>query len=243
MHTSPVRRTVGLLSAVVLAVGAGWFTQSLAGPPPASAAPSVPVEPLPARPCETPGPAQRAVENYLQAHPGYGTISADGLQSAADCAAIKAFQARFDVARPSGYASELTGRLVARLNSARVPACQEDGVCVDLTTQTMWVVRRGQLVLGPTVVRTGRPGEETPTGTFRIAEKKARATSTITGTPMRFWQHMTDGYGFHQAWTYLHDPSVPGSLGCVNMTAQDSADLFTLTEHGTAVHIFGRKPR
>jgi lipoprotein-anchoring transpeptidase ErfK/SrfK len=153
-------------------------------------------------------------------------------------------QARFDVASPSGYASALAGRIVARVQSARTASCGlTSGVCVDLTTQTMWAVRDGQIVLGPTVIRSGQPGEETPAGRFEITAKKRHTVSTETGTPMEFWQHMRDGYGFHQAWRYLYDPSVTGSLGCVNMTRQDSRDLFALTEPGTAVRTFGRKPR
>jgi lipoprotein-anchoring transpeptidase ErfK/SrfK len=202
-------------------------------------------EPTAAGPCAA-GPAQLAAETYIAAHREYGAVTADGRQSPGDCAAIRALQERFDVQSPSGSADALTAALVGRLNAARVGECPAGGgpllICVDLTTQTMWAVRDGQTVLGPTIIRSGRPGEQTPTGDFTITTKKKHTVSTITGTPMEFWQHLRDGFGFHQAWTYLHDPAVPGSLGCVNMTRKDSADLFALTAPGTAVHIFGRKP-
>jgi lipoprotein-anchoring transpeptidase ErfK/SrfK len=232
-------------AASVVVIGAvGWAgLASMARPAQAVAAPAPPpVEPVPDQPCATAGPTQFAVENYLAEHPGYGPAIPDGEQSAQDCAAIRRLQERFDVASPSGYATPLTGRIVARLNSARLAECRDAEICVDLTTQTMWLRRGSTIVLGPTIVRTGRAGDATPTGHFRITEKRAHAVSTVTGTPMYDWQHMRDGYGFHQAWSYLHDPSVPGSLGCVNLTARDAEDLFALTTIGSTVHIFGHKP-
>lgn len=195
--------------------------------------------------CALDGPAQRQVEDYLAAHPQYGPVSTDGKQSDQDCAAIKKLQARWDMATTSGSADALTGRVVNLVRSARIANCPgtDQGllVCVDLTTQTMWVLRDGAIVLGPTIIRSGRDGEETPTGRFTITEKKEYTVSTIANTPMRQWQHLRNGYGFHQAWRYLHDPAVPGSAGCVNMTRQDAEDLFRLTDIGTQVRIFGRK--
>lgn len=195
--------------------------------------------------CAVDGPAQRQVEEYLAAHPQYGPVNTDGKQSDQDCAAIKKLQTRWDIAAPTGGADALTGRVVKLVRSARIANCPgtDQGllICVDLTTQTMWVLRDGAIVLGPTIIRSGRAGEETPTGEFTIAEKKVYTVSTIANTPMRQWQHLRDGYGFHQAWRYLHDPAVPGSAGCVNLTRQDAEDLFRLTEIGTQVRIFGRK--
>jgi lipoprotein-anchoring transpeptidase ErfK/SrfK len=230
------------VTAVALAIGAGC-TAAFAHEPASPTGVFASAEPGPADPCGTTGPAQRAAEAYLAAHPGFGPVTVDGVQSAADCAAIRRMQERFGVAGPSGYAGPLTGRIIARVESARMDRCGiADGICVDLTTQTMWALRGGRIVLGPTVVRTGAPGEETPAGLFEITGKKRHTVSTVTGTPMEYWQHLRDGYGFHQAWQYLYDPSVPGSLGCVNLTRRDAEDLWALAGPGTAVRIFGRKP-
>jgi lipoprotein-anchoring transpeptidase ErfK/SrfK len=257
MHTSsaPRRRSPWLaVSALTAAIATGSVLAASTGltaalgeqPPVVTRPPAGP--PPPAHPCQVTGPAQRAAEAYLAAHPESGPVTADGAQSAADCAAIRRIQERFAVASPSGYADALTGRILAQVQSARTARCgtgpSESGtvVCVDLTTQTMWVTRDGRIVLGPTVVRTGGPGERTPAGRFVITAKKRHTVSSITGTPMEYWQHLRGGYGFHQAWKYLYDPSVNGSLGCVNMTPRDSRDLFTLTEPGTPVRIIGRRP-
>ncbi|MDQ1659270.1 MAG: hypothetical protein QOD41_4353 [Cryptosporangiaceae bacterium] len=256
-HGQPARRPrrrrlsglSGLAVAGAIGVTAALATVPLLHPLPTfgKAPPDTALIPLPApsAPCAA-GPAQREVETYIAAHPGYGHVTADGVQSPEDCTAIRTLQERFDVRNPSGSADALTGALISRLNSAPVGSCDTNGpavnICVDLTTQTMWAVRDSEVVLGPTIIRSGKAGEETPTGDFTIHEKKRHTVSTITGTPMEYWQHMQDGYGFHQAWSYLHDPNVSGSLGCVNMTRKDSADLFSLTNPGTSVHIFGRKP-
>jgi lipoprotein-anchoring transpeptidase ErfK/SrfK len=239
-------RGVAVIAGLVLSaagVGAGWAAQASGSndtPTPAAAAAA------PSATCSTTGPAQRAVEAYLKNHPEYGRVKADGAQSAAECGAIRRMQARFGVRSPSGVADSLTGAFVARLRAAPLDRCgpneQRVRICVDLTTQTMWVYRDGTLALGPTIIRSGKRGEETLVGDFTITQKKQNAVSTITGTPMHYWEHMRDGYGFHQAWAYLHDPKVPGSLGCVTMTEQDAKDLFGLTKLGSAVHIFGHKP-
>ncbi|MDQ1652061.1 MAG: hypothetical protein QOI35_1261 [Cryptosporangiaceae bacterium] len=257
MHPSSTSRRPWIVAAAfaaALATGSALAaTTGLAAalgdqPPAATPAPNAPAgPPPPAHPCQTTGPAQRAAEAYLAGHPGFGPVSADGVQSVADCAAIRQLQDRFAVASPSGYADALTGRIVAQVQSAptaRCGAARESStvVCVDLTTQTMWATRGGRIVLGPTVVRTGGPGERTPAGRFVITTKKRHTRSSITGTPMEYWQHLRDGYGFHQAWKYLYDPSVPGSLGCVNMTPRDSRDLFALTDLGTQVRIIGHRP-
>jgi lipoprotein-anchoring transpeptidase ErfK/SrfK len=234
---------IAAVAGVSASAAASWAAQASGGSPDGPFAASRAA--APSGPCGTTGPAQRAVERYLTSQPQYGHVTADGVQSAADCAAIKAMQTRFDVRSPSGVADELTGALVARLQAAPVAKCRPNGagvrICVDLTTQTMWAYRAGKIALGPTIIRSGKRGEETPVGDFSITQKKENAVSTITGTPMHYWQHMRDGFGFHQAWSYLHDPTIAGSLGCVNMTAEDSKNLFALTALGSKVHIFGHK--
>jgi lipoprotein-anchoring transpeptidase ErfK/SrfK len=213
-------------------------------PTPSAAPTSASPKPL-AGPCATTGPSQLLVEKYLAAHPAFGPVVVDGKQSPADCAAIKKFQARYGVRPVAGLAGPVSGRVATRLGKAALGRCDAGGgttVCLDLTSQTMWVVRDGAVVLGPTPIRTGRAGLATPAGRFQIGNKKKYTISTIYKVPLPYWQQFNADMGFHQTPSYLYEGDSPGSHGCVNLLRRDAIALYKLTRIGTPVHIFGRKP-
>ena len=217
---------------------------------PTPSKPATPVKPVvppkpAAGPCAKTGPAQLVVERYLAAHPQFGKVTVDGKQSAADCAAIKKFQTRYGVRPSIGVAGPTSGRVATRLGKANLDKCDSGAgttICVDLTAQAMWVVRDGQVVLGPTTIRTGRAGLATPAGHFRIGNKKKRTISTIFKVPLPYWQQFNADMGFHQTPSYLYEGDSPGSHGCINLLRRDAIALYGLTEVGTNVHVFGRKP-
>lgn len=198
--------------------------------------------PAPKSSCPT-GPHQRAVETALARLGGFGKLVVDGEQSDADCKAIKKFQRRYGIYPAKGRAGPVTAQVARRLVDTDVDRCDlKSGltVCVDLTHQTMWAARDGTTVLGPTVIRTGRRGLETPSGHFTISEKKPRPISTYYKVPLPYWQRFVRDIGFHETPSYLHQG--PGSHGCVNLLHADAVQLWNLTEVGTPVHAFGRKP-
>jgi len=185
------------------------------------------------------------VERYLAAHPQFGKVTVDGKQDPTDCAAIKKFQSRYGVRPAVGLAGPVSGRVATRLSKAALNRCQAGSgttVCLDLTSQTMWVVRNGAVVLGPTPIRTGRAGLATPAGHFQIGNKKRQTISTIYKVPLPYWQQFNADMGFHQTPSYLYEGDSPGSHGCVNLLRRDAIALYGLTKVGTPVHIFGRKP-
>ncbi|MBG6139100.1 L,D-transpeptidase family protein [Longispora fulva] len=216
-----------------------------------SAGPSTSPSPVPSEPpvrgntgsCE-PGENQKEVEDLLVKIGGYGAVDADGFQSDGDCAAIKAFQTRFDIRPPSGQPGPLTAN-VARRIAAFDPALCGAGpgltICVDLTQQITWATRDGSIVLAPTVVRTGMGGGfQTPAGHFELTRKNNPEWSKPYKVNLYHFQHVVDGMGFHDTPSYIHDAF--GSHGCINMLPDDSKALWNMTEVGTPVHIFGRKP-
>ncbi len=217
-------------------------------PPPAHTPPTThPTKPKVTGPCAKKGPALRAVEYYLAAHPQFGAVMPDGEPSVEDCKAIRKFQQRYGVSPAAGYAGPVTGRVVSRLNSAwsRMGQCRGGSgpkVCVDLTSQAIWVWRGGTLVLGPTTIRTGRAGLATPAGKYSVHEKKRLTRSTIFDVDLPYWQRFYADMGFHATPSYLYEGDSPGSHGCINLLRRDASALFGLTGRGTPVHIFGRKP-
>lgn len=184
------------------------------------------------------GPAQRQVENYLG-------LPVDGKASSADCLAVQRFQRRMDIRPAAGYAGPLTSSVVTRLSNASVGSCGYSAglrVCVDLTHQVMWVTRSGKRIHGPVPIRTGRTGLITPTGSYKIQDKKITTISSYFKVELPYWQRFHRDMGFHQTTTWLYDPGSPGSHGCINLLPTDARALWSYTKRGTPVKIFGRKP-
>lgn len=194
--------------------------------------------------CAT-GKYQKAVEGYLNKIGGYGKLTVDGQQSAADCAAIRKFQLRFDIRPASGLAGPTTFGVAQRLAATNTAACKAKKtgttVCVDLTHQTIWAMKNGKVYVKPTVTRTGMKGFRTPTGTFRVIQHAKREWSDPYKVWMPYWQRFVRGVGLHQTTTYLHD-AWRGSHGCVNLLPADAKLLFSFGKIGMTVKVFGRRP-
>jgi lipoprotein-anchoring transpeptidase ErfK/SrfK len=193
------------------------------------------------------GEKQREVEVALAALGTYGPVTVDGVQSEADCAAITKFQQRFGISPANGRAGPTTGDVARRIAASRTSEerakCRSGGgltACVDLTLQTVWVARGGEVVFGPTVTRTGFNGYATPTGTYSIRFRNIREWSDPYKVWMPYWQNFVGGIGFHETTTYLHNGGI-GSHGCVNLLHSDARDLWGLLSNGTTVQVFGRR--
>lgn len=190
------------------------------------------------------GRYQRQVEQYLSELGGYGTITVDGVQSAADCKAIKKFQRRFGISPAAGMAGPTTKSVARRLAATDTSKCEAGKgltLCVNLTLQTVWGMRGGTVVFGPTVTRTGMSGYRTPAGTYRIGWRNRSEWSDPYEVWLPYWQQFHGGMGFHETTTYLHETSI-GSHGCVNLLPADAKELWGLSRVGTKVHVFGRRP-
>ncbi|WP_018351833.1 L,D-transpeptidase family protein [Longispora albida] len=193
--------------------------------------------------CEA-GEKQREVEDLLTKIGGFGPITADGYQSDQDCTTIKAFQKRYDIRPASGRPGPLTHGIAQRI-AAFDPARCEAGpgltACVDLTNQITWAMRDGQVVLGPTVVRTGMAGGfQTPAGKYALDRKNNPEWSVPYKVNLPYFQHFLNGMGFHETTTWIHDSF--GSHGCINMLPGDVKALWDMTKVGTPVHLWGRRP-
>jgi lipoprotein-anchoring transpeptidase ErfK/SrfK len=219
---------------------------------PASTPPTPPPSTAPA--AATPGcpvgDKQREVETALAAIGSYGPVVVDGVQTAEDCATIIKFQKRFGISPANGKAGPTTAdvgrRIAASLQPGERAKCAPGGsaltACVDLTLQTMWVIRSdGSVAFGPTVVRTGFRGYATPAGSYKVNERNMREWSIKYKVWLPYWQHFTSGMGFHETTTYLHNMG-NGSHGCVNLLRSDARELWNLIAYNTVVKTFGRRP-
>ncbi|MEV6346862.1 L,D-transpeptidase family protein [Actinoplanes sp. NPDC051851] len=194
--------------------------------------------------CAT-GKYQKQVEGYLKTIGGYGTVTVDGKQSSADCAAIIKFQKRFGISPAKGLAGPTTYDVAKRLASTKTSACKakKKGVtfCVDLTHQTTWVMKNNKVYVKPTITRTGMKGYRTPAGTFTINKRTKKEWSDPYEVWLPYWQRFIGGRGFHQTTTYIHD-KWRGSHGCVNLLEQDAKKYYSIGKIGSVVKVFGRRP-
>ena len=191
---------------------------------------------------------QRDVETALSSLGPYQNVRVDGRQSPSDCAIIRSFQQRFGVEPADGSADATTADVARRIAAsstrhrlARCGATAGVTACVDLSLQTVWVVRDGAVVLGPTVVRTGFRGYTTPAGTYSINKREPREWSDPYEVWLPYWQRFVGGIGFHETTSYLHD-AARGSHGCVNLLQGDAVEMWNLLGMGSAVRTFGRRP-
>ncbi|MGW7103495.1 L,D-transpeptidase family protein [Streptomyces sp. NPDC054838] len=222
-------------------------TAALAGAAVALAAPLVVVGSPAARAdscTATTGPYQRQVEQFLGR-------PVDGVQSAADCSAIKGFQAVHGITPTAGYAGPLTWQTMSVMLAQRAAGStpNRDGkcpvglgriACVDLTRQLSWVQDGGKLVYGPVPVRTGKAGTETRTGPKKIYYRSIDHWSTLYDVAMPYSQFFDGGIAFHSVEKDMWNP--PGSGGCVNMRPADAKAYWNLLRGGDDVYVYGRKP-
>lgn len=244
-----VRRVTARLAGVALAtlVGGGLGAVALT-PAGAGAAVRTPattvVTKAAAAGCAT-GKYQKQVEGYLKKIGGFGAVSVDGKQSAADCTAIKKFQKRFGIQPAQGLAGPTTFDVAKRLAGTNTAACKakKSGLtfCVNLTLQTTWVMKNGKVHLKPTVTRTGMKNYRTPAGTYKINKRTKKEWSDPYEVWLPYWQRFSGGKGFHQTTTYIHD-KWRGSHGCVNLLPSDAKAYYGLGKIGSTVKTFGRRP-
>jgi lipoprotein-anchoring transpeptidase ErfK/SrfK len=94
--------------------------------------------------------------------------------------------------------------------------------CVDTHTLVAWLQDgHGDIVYGPVPVQLGRPGHETPTGTFHVVWKTKHWTSMLYGVPMP-WSvfFAAGGIGFHAG------PLDEQSHGCVHLSMAAAQKFF-----------------
>jgi lipoprotein-anchoring transpeptidase ErfK/SrfK len=122
------------------------------------------------------------------------------------------------------------------------PELAPDGlveIVVSIPLQKAYVYRGGTLI-GATTVSTGMPGYDTPTGRFRILQKRETHRSNLyDDAPMPFMQRLTwDGVALHAGAI----PGEPASHGCVRLPKTFAAKLYGVTDLGATVLIVEDAP-
>ncbi|MQS38975.1 L,D-transpeptidase family protein [Streptomyces katsurahamanus] len=187
------------------------------------------------------GPYQRPLEEYLE-------LPVDGVQSTADCQAIRAFQSANAIEPANGYAGLATYRWMVALKARADPNAEGECpvrshrvTCVDLDRQVLWVQRDREVIFQPVPIRTGRDAEETRLGWHSIYWRSRDHVSTIyDNAPMPYAQFFDGGQALHGRLDDLYDGG--GSAGCVNLRLSDAEKLWDLLALEDQIYIWGVKP-
>jgi hypothetical protein len=107
-------------------------------------------------------------------------------------------------------------------------------VVVSLPEQMAHVYADG-VRIGRSTISSGKPGHETPTGTFPILQKRREHYSNLyNNAPMPYMQRLTwDGIALHGG----KIPGYPASHGCVRLPHAFAKRLFEITERDMMVVI------
>ena len=135
--------------------------------------------------------------------------------------ALAAVALTFGLATP-GSASASTG----------TPCSVQNGACVRLSTNQAWLVYNGNASYGPVRVSHGKPGYETPVGTYPVLRKVKDDWSVPYNGPMPNAVYFTtNGIAFHQGDTNLQ------SHGCVRLGPQESLVFYDNLFPGEQVQV------
>lgn len=121
------------------------------------------------------------------------------------------------------------------------------GIIVDLSEQTLWYLQDGVVLLQSPVV-TGKPGFETPQGTFSIlahardVKLKGEKDGEEWDVNVNYWMPFKGNYyGIHDAtWRYYFGGTIylyNGSHGCVNLPYNKMQQLYNMAPNGARVVI------
>jgi hypothetical protein len=115
----------------------------------------------------------------------------------------------------------------------------EGPVVIVVSIPDQWVaVYRNGIRIAVSTCSTGRPGHETPNGTFVILQKDIDHHSSLyNDAPMPYMERVTwGGVALHRGQL----PGYPASHGCVRLPKEFSRLLFGVTHIGTAVILADR---
>lgn len=141
-------------------------------------------------------------------------------------------------ARERAIAEEAARRAEAerRRNSFNVGPCPRDAkVCVDIDGRRTWLQDgKGGVTYVAPAMAPGRPGQDTPRGTFYVNRKvKDEISYEFNNAPMPWAVYFTyNGHAFHQG-----DPSFM-SAGCVRLPADAAQRFFNTLQIGDKVFIY-----
>ena len=115
---------------------------------------------------------------------------------------------------------------------AETPCSTRAKACVQLHTQTAWLMNNGKVTYGGVQISTGGPDTPTPPGTYKVLRKKEEHWSTEYQAWMFYSVFFTyRGHAFHEG--DLDSPS----HGCIRLGYDDAVEYFNRLQVGDRVEV------
>ena len=115
---------------------------------------------------------------------------------------------------------------------AGVPCGAGVDACIDLSANKSWLLADGKVTYGPVPITHGRPGWETPPGTFHVGWKDIdHLSSEFDNAPMPYSVFFNGGIAFHQG--SLSDPS----HGCIHLSWAAAEAYYNALSVGDTVQV------
>jgi L,D-transpeptidase-like protein len=113
-----------------------------------------------------------------------------------------------------------------------VPCSAAAKACIDLSANTSWLMQNGTVTYGGVPITSGKPGYETPPGTFHVTYKDIDHWSRAYDAPMPYSVFFTDtGIAFHEG--SLTAPS----HGCVHLSQEAARTYYNALHPGDIVEV------
>jgi len=163
--------------------------------------------------------------------------SSNSVMSAVDGALEAAFPGlineRMEAARPAPAPVQAPAP-APRDNFDYGPCPRDAKVCVDIDGRRTWLQNANGKYYGPVNHAPGKPGQETPRGTFWVQRKvKDEVSYLFNNAPMPNAVYFTNrGHAFHQG-NLAYE-----SAGCIRLAPQDSVKYFNDLQVGDKVFIY-----
>lgn len=192
------------------------------------------------QPARAPAPRQEVVAAPTQVRP---PVEPQRAATPADAVEVAAAAPVASSAKPGAKRAAADGNERQPSKAAWTkPAWRPGGVrvVISIPQQKAYVFDDGEL-LATSPVSTGKPGHETPVGTFPIMQKKVHHRSNrYANAPMPYMQRLTSyGIALHAGKL----PGYPASHGCIRLPWSFAKKLYGITDFGTKVTVTDRRPK
>jgi lipoprotein-anchoring transpeptidase ErfK/SrfK len=113
-----------------------------------------------------------------------------------------------------------------------VPCEGSAAACIDLSANRSWLLSDGEVAYGPVPITHGRPGWETPPGTFSVGWKDIdHLSSEFDNAPMPYSVFFNGGIAFHEG--SLSDLS----HGCIHLSSAAARTYYEGLQVGDTVQV------
>jgi hypothetical protein len=112
------------------------------------------------------------------------------------------------------------------------PCSARADACIDLSANTSWLMHNGTVTYGGVPITSGKPGYETPPGTFQVTWKNIDHWSKAYDAPMPYSVFFTtSGIAFHEG------SLTEQSHGCIHLSPQAARAYYNALQPGDVVEV------